>query len=206
MNHNRLIIKTIIIYIILMIAMILLSCQFNNHEQYESQINQLTERVEKLEKNEEEKNEEEKPEDPKETEKINQALLEQNYIRSDIPLDYDTQLLLRAATEEFDIPYELALAVIWKETRYENVTGDNGASYGYMQIQPYWWQGTMNELGATNLMDPIHNFRVGCYILRRNIDHTGSIESALTIYNTGHSGSSTYADSVMKKWHELERS
>ena len=125
MNHNRLIIKTIIIYIILMIAMILLSSQFNNHEQYESQINQLTERVEKLEKNEEEK-----PEDPQETEKINQALLEQNYIRSDIPLDYDTQLLLRAATEEFDIPYELALAVIWKETRYEKVTGDNGASYG----------------------------------------------------------------------------
>ena len=60
---------------------------------------------------------------------------EDTYLREDIPLDYATQMLLYGACLEFEVPYELALAVIEQETNFRNVTGDDGASVGFMQIQ-----------------------------------------------------------------------
>lgn len=143
-------------------------------------------------------------EDPHESEKIEEALVEQNYIREDIPLEADLQLELRAACEEFDIPYELALAVIWQETNFQNITGDNGNASGYMQIWEYWHSERMERIGATDLMNPIDNFRTGCCILSENYERTGSYYDALSIYNTGSSGWSPYADAVMEKWNSLE--
>lgn len=143
-------------------------------------------------------------EDPQESEKIEEALIEQTYIRDDIPLDADLQLELRAACEEFDIPYELALAVIWQETNFENIIGDNGNAYGYMQIWEYWNSERMERIGATDLMNPVDNFRTGCCILSENYERTGSYYDTLSIYNTGSSGWSPYADAVMEKWDSLE--
>lgn len=143
-------------------------------------------------------------EDPHETEKINEALYDEGYIREDVPLDTDTQLLLRAATDEFDIPYELALAVIWQETNYQNITGDSGNASGYMQIWEYWNRDRMDRIGANDLMNPIDNFRTGCCILSENYERTGSYYDALSIYNTGSSGWSPYADAVMSKWESLD--
>ena len=142
-------------------------------------------------------------EDPHESEIIEETLIEQNYIREDIPLDSDTQLELRAACEEFDIPYELALAVIWQETNFKNTIGDNGNAYGYMQIWEYWHSERMARIGATDLMNPIDNFRTGCCILSENYERTGSYYDTLSIYNTGSSGWSPYADAVMEKWDSL---
>lgn len=152
----------------------------------------------------EEKEELEEYEAPDESEKIEQALVEQNYIRDDIPLDADVQSVLRAACEEFDIPYELALAVIWQETNYRNVTGDNGNAEGYMQIWEYWNRDRMERIGAYDLMNPVDNFRTGCCILRDAYNITGSYYDALSVYNTGSSGWSWYADEVMSKWEYLD--
>lgn len=116
----------------------------------------------------------------------------------------DLQELLFDACDEFNIPYELALAVVWKETTYRNIMGDGGRSYGYMQIQKRWHWPEMEELGVDDLMDPLGNFRVGCYILRYNYDYSGTWERALTMYNTGSPGTSGYADRVLAKWNELE--
>lgn len=152
----------------------------------------------------EEKEELEEYEVPDESEKIEQALVEQNYIRDDIPLDADTQSVLQAACEEFDIPYELALAVIWQETNYSNVTGDNGNAEGYMQIWEYWNHDRMERIGAYDLMNPVDNFRTGCCILHDAYNRTGSYYDALSVYNTGSSGWSWYADEVMAKWESLD--
>ena len=137
-----------------------------------------------------------------ENEKIEAALFESGYFRSDIPLDGETQAYLRAACEESGVTYELALAVIWKETGYQNITGDSGNSIGYMQVQPQWHQERMNRLGVDDLADPYGNFRVGCdYLaeLMRKYD----TDKALTAYNTGKPGSSSYATDVLAKCHEL---
>lgn len=130
--------------------------------------------------------------------------IQENWTGLDIPLDKDLQMDLMSACEEFDIPYELACAVIWQETNYQNEMGDSGNAYGYMQIWPQWHQDRMERIGAYDLMTPIDNFRVGCSILHDGYVNTGSYYDALSIYNTGSSGHSWYADEVTSKWEELK--
>ena len=139
-----------------------------------------------------------------ENEKIESALYENGYFRSDVPLDGDTQAFLHAACEESGITYELALAVIRKETGFQNVMGDNGNSYGYMQIQPRWHEERMERLGVTDLTDPYSNFRVGCDFLAELLNKY-TLEEALTAYNSGKPGKSEYATSVMNYMDEYNR-
>lgn len=119
-----------------------------------------------------------------------------------ISLEYELQELLWAACEETGCPYELALAVIFRESTYRNVNGDNGNSIGYMQIQPRWNQERMERLGVTDLSDPLSNFRVGCDLLAELIEKYDSVESALTCYNTGSPGTSGYANRVLSYMNE----
>ena len=131
-----------------------------------------------------------------ENEKIESALYETGYFRSDVPLDGETQAFLRSACEEAGITYELALAVIRQETEFRNVVGDNGDSIGYMQIQPRWHEERMERLGVTDLADPYSNFRVGCDFLAELLEKY-TLEEVLTAYNSGKAGQSEYATSVM---------
>ena len=119
-----------------------------------------------------------------------------------IPFEYDMQRLLWAACEETGCPYELALAVIFRESTYRNVSGDSGNSIGYMQVQPRWHQERMDRLGVTDLSDPLSNFRVGCDLLAELIEKYESVESALTCYNTGSPGKSGYASRVLAYMNE----
>ena len=137
-----------------------------------------------------------------ENEKIEAALVEMGYFRDDIPMDFETQACLRAACEESGVPFEIALAVIRKESTYQNITGDSGDSIGYMQVQPKWHQERMRRLGVTDLTQPLANFRVGCDYLAELMDKYPT-EEALTAYNSGKPGKSDYADTVLKYWREL---
>ena len=103
-------------------------------------------------------------------------MVEDGYLRDDLPLDYETQMLLYGACLEFQVDYDLALAVIEQETGYRNLTGDGGDSAGYMQIQRKWWSGLMDEIGTEDLNQPEDNFRTGCAILRQLIDKYGAVE------------------------------
>lgn len=137
------------------------------------------------------------------------GLCEDTYLREDIPLDYATQMLLYGACLEFEVPYELALAVIEQETNFRNVTGDDGASEGYMQVQQRFHKDRMDELGVTDLMDPESNFRVACHYLRDLFDRYGDTHKVLMAYNAGPSGAaklwsegimtSSYSRSVMER-------
>ena len=126
-------------------------------------------------------------------------MIEDTYLRDDIPMDYETQMLLYSACQEFGVDYALALAVIEQETNFRNVTGDGGDSVGYMQIQRRWWSELMADIGAEDLTDPEDNFRTGCAILRELLDKYESTEDALSAYNTGKPGSTKYSRSVMEK-------
>lgn len=139
-----------------------------------------------------------------ENEKIEAALYETGYFRSDVPLDGETQAFLRSACEEAGITYELALAVIRQETDFRNIVGDNGDSIGYMQIQPRWHEERMERLGVTDLADPYSNFRVGCDFLAELLSKY-TLEEALTAYNSGKAGQSEYATIVMGYMEEYNR-
>ena len=138
----------------------------------------------------------EEPEEDFENEYIEAALYASGYFREDVPLDSDTQALLRAACEETGIPYELALAVIRQETEFRNITGDDGRSVGYMQVQRRWHEDRMARLGVTDLTDPYGNFRVGCDYLAELLGKY-PLEEALTAYNSGKPGKSAYASNVL---------
>lgn len=124
---------------------------------------------------------------------------EDTYLRDDIPFSYELQAMLYGACQEFHVPYELALAVVEQETNFRNVTGDDGASVGFMQIQDRWWSGLMEEIGARDLADPEDNFRTGCAILRQLLDKHGNIGDALSAYNTGRPGETRYSREVMER-------
>lgn len=136
------------------------------------------------------------PEEDFENEYIEAALYASGYFREDVPLDSDTQAFLRAACEETGIPYELALAVIRQETEFRNVTGDDGRSVGYMQVQRRWHEDRMARLGVTDLTDPYGNFRVGCDYMAELLGKY-PLEKALTAYNSGKPGKSAYASNVL---------
>lgn len=131
------------------------------------------------------------------------AQTESPWHRDNVPLDENLQKALWDACQRFSVPYEIALAVIWRETNFSNVTGDGGDSQGYMQIQPRWHKHRMEALGVESLMDPAGNFQVGCQILGEYIA-SGTLEDALTTYNTGHGGNSKYAEAVIEKSKEYQ--
>ena len=125
---------------------------------------------------------------------VEAAPMERDPVREDIPLDAEEQRLLWQACEETGITYELALAVIWKETNFRNVKGDGGDSYGYMQVQPRWHSERMDRYGVTDLMDPYGNFLVGCDYLAELAAKDRGIEWVLHGYNGGPS----YANDMAK--------
>ena len=122
------------------------------------------------------------------------APMERDPVREDIPLGAEVQRQLWQACEETGITYELALAVIWKETNFRNITGDGGESFGYMQVQPRWHSDRMDRYGVTDLMDPYGNFLVGCDYLAELAAKDRGIEWMLHAYNGGPS----YANNLAK--------
>lgn len=105
-----------------------------------------------------------------------------------IPLGYSEQEALYRAANEFDVPYELAVAVVWKETQFRNIPGDGGEASGYMQVWKRWHGDRMKNLGVSDLNDAEGNFRVGCSYLGELLDRDGNTHKALMAYNMGESG------------------
>lgn len=123
----------------------------------------------------------------------------------DIPLSYQDQEHLWNACQEFGVDHSLMLALIEKETNFRNVAGDGGDSIGYCQIQPRWWSWLMEEIGADDLTDPQDNFRTGCAIMAHLLERYGTIEDALSAYNSGGPGPTVYAASVLSAEIEWEK-
>lgn len=115
-------------------------------------------------------------------------------VREDIPMDAETQRLLYRACDETGVAYELALAVVWKETNFRNIAGDGGKSAGYMQVQRKYHSDRMERHGVKDLTDPYGNFLVGCDYLAELIAKEKGLEWALMAYNGGPS----YANKLAK--------
>lgn len=125
-------------------------------------------------------------------------MVEDTYLLKGHPLDYQLQADLYGACKEFQVEYELALAVIEQETGFRNLMGDGGESAGYMQVQEKWHRERMTLLGVDDLTEPEGNFRVGCHFLRECIDKYG-LERGLGYYNGGKAVVTGYSRSVLEK-------
>ena len=92
-----------------------------------------------------------------------------------------------------------------QETDVRKVTGEGGESIGDCQIQPGWWSGVMEEIGADDLTDPQDNVRTGCAIMAHLLERYGTTEDALSAYNSGGPGPTVYAASVLSAAIEGEK-
>ena len=124
-----------------------------------------------------------------------------NYFEA-VPLDKGLQDYIIRECERKDIDPAIVMAMIFRESNYKADTiGDNGNSFGLMQIQPRWHYGRMLELESTDLFNPYHNVAVGIdYLCELLSKYDGDMAKALVAYNQGsYKGTVTaYAKAVLE--------
>lgn len=124
----------------------------------------------------------------------------------DVPLEPTLQYYIADLCDRYDIEPELVLAVIGQESNYDpDAIGDDGESYGLMQVQAAQHPEKMEKLIIDDIMDPYQNVEIGIAILADHLE-AGSTRWALMAYNGGmqyanemtYMGrTSDYAESVM---------
>lgn len=114
------------------------------------------------------------------------------------------------------VRYALILAMIERESGYRyDCIGDDGESLGYMQVMQKWHEGRMVEQGATDLLNPYQNIRVGVDYIKEFIEEYGTIQDALAVYNYGATGAKenlwnndisvySYNEGIMDRMKEIE--
>ena len=116
------------------------------------------------------------------------------------------QDVIFAKCEKYNIPPEIVIAMIERESQFKQYAiGDDGRSFGLMQIQPKHHLQRMIDLGCTDLFDPVQNVTVGIDILAEQYIKYGDIAKALVAYNGGsYKGTITnYAKTVIARANEL---
>ena len=147
-------------------------------------------------------------ENPIEPESVTEAITEpsETGIASyyNVPLPGYLQDVIFAECLLYDIDPAIVIALIEKESTFDQYAmGDDGRSFGLMQIQPKWHLQKMIELGCTNLFDPVQNVMVGMAILGDLKQQYNDIGAALTAYNSGRGGFNAYAKAVIERANEI---
>lgn len=113
-------------------------------------------------------------------------LYEQLY---NVPLDDNVQKFIKEKCQEYDIPFDLIMAIIEHESNYNasaiSATGD----YGLMQINRVNHGWMKSKLGLTDMLDPYQNVTGGMYLINYYMDKTGNdVTRALLMYQYGEGG------------------
>lgn len=107
----------------------------------------------------------------------------------DVPIDIDLLDHIQGLCADYEIPVELVLAVIEKESSFNEKAVSSVGAKGLMQIIPKYHTDRMNHLNCTDLFDPKQNVTVGVDFLAELIEkNNGNIHKALTAYNYGQNG------------------
>lgn len=111
------------------------------------------------------------------------------WVKYPVPLDDDLQRWIEALCKTTDIPAPIVFAMIAVETcgTFDPaLIGDNGESYGLMQIYKSQHEERIERLGVTNLLDPYQNTTVGIDLLDElSTSYDAPIEWVLMAYNGG---------------------
>ncbi len=102
-----------------------------------------------------------------------------------VPLDDDLQKFITKEAIDKGIAPSLVLSIIKHESNFDpNHIGDNGKSYGLMQVMASEHTDRCIELEAVNLLNPYQNVRVGIDFLAELLE-TKSFDDAMTFYSGG---------------------
>lgn len=149
----------------------------------------------------------------------------EGFVYYEIPEEYqktggyfpiEVQIYTYCLCEQQGVRYALIVAMIERESGYHyDRTGDGGESAGYMQIMQKYHSERMEELSATDLLNPYQNIRVGVDYMRELIEQYGTIQDALAVYNYGATGAReklwsngiyvySYNEGIMQRMKEIE--
>lgn len=131
-------------------------------------------------------------------------------VSDEIPLGQSLQIELQRMCGDNAVPYEIALAVIYQESRFDP-DAQNGDCIGYMQVNKINLEWLHKEIGITDLNNPVQNLMAGTYMLGELFEKYGEWNMVLTAYNFGESGahknffskgkiSCPYSDAVMAQY------
>ena len=114
--------------------------------------------------------------------------------RHDIELSEELQLHTFRMAQEYDVQYEMVMAIMGVESGWDENDRGNGVFVGLGMI--YIAQvGELGQIGITYLYDPKQNIEAICYYLRYKLDLVGGNEHmALMCYNMGDAGAAAYFD------------
>ena len=106
-----------------------------------------------------------------------------------VPMDADLQLYTAEMCDLYDVPLELAYAVMQVESGYTASAKSPTGDYGLMQINGINAGWLKEELGVTDLLDAQQNIQAGCYMLGKYLrKYDGNVNCALMTYNLGEAG------------------
>ena len=130
-------------------------------------------------------------EDPLEAEKIEEALLEQGYFSTAVPMCYEWQDYMRTYCETYGCPYPLALAVAQTESHFDMTAVGSSGEVGIMQLNPGPGGSYHAEIQSATGLDPTTpsgNIAGGCYKLGTYLAKYENVEKAAMAYNMGEAG------------------
>lgn len=104
----------------------------------------------------------------------------------DIPLEHELQDVALAACEEYGVLPDVLFAVMEVESGYQ-LDAKNGECYGLMQIHSINLPWLSEQIGTTDLSDPVQNIEAGAYILGGYLKRY-SLTDSLMAYNLGEGG------------------
>lgn len=143
-----------------------------------------------------------------------EPVIEKKEILYDVPMSDELQRFVREKCEENGVPFEIAIALIGRESGYQTNALSATDDYGLMQINSCNHEWLAEELGLDDMMDPYQNIAAGTYILGIAFKKYGDPHQALMAYNMGDSGmsrawaegyrSSAYSRAVMEAAKELK--
>ena len=132
-----------------------------------------------------------------------------------VPMSDELLRHVREQAERQGVPFEIALAVIERESSYQPDAVSDTGDFGLMQINICNHRWLYEELGITDVMDPEQNIEAGLYILGRAFQKYDDPDKALMAYNMGDSGmkaawskgqhSSKYSRAVIETAQALKR-
>lgn len=124
----------------------------------------------------------------------------------EVPLSDGFQDYIRSKCIEYDVPMELVIALIDKESSFRADVVSNTDDYGYMQINKFNHEWLSETLGVSNFLDPYENVLCGIYIISEHLEKTdGNLELALMRYNCGATGAKKLWDKGIYSTHYTDK-
>lgn len=123
----------------------------------------------------------------------------------DVPLSEELQLHIFKECEKRNIAPALIISMIDQESDFDpSKIGDNGKSFGIMQIQPKWHSERMERLGCADLLNPYQNITVGIDYIAWLRDIDSDLYWVLMAYNAGPSKATEWQESDIVSEYAIE--